>query len=232
MVGRFVSRLSTIAAFFAISASAAAQTGSITGKVTDAATGRPLAQITVEAISGGQTVASGVTGEDGNYRLKGVAAGTYTVAVRKVGFVPERSAGVRVSAGAAATANFTMTEKVSKLEAVLVTPSHGAFTEKDLSIPASLSVVSSEQISAKPTATIAEYMKTLPGISVASNGLVSASTVSRGFNGVLSGTMLGLQDYRFVGVPSLRYNVPFLYSGTSEDIERIEVLNGPAASLY
>src|SRR5205823_4500347 len=33
-------------------------------------------------------------------------------------------------------------------------------------------------------------------------------------------------------VPSLRVNVPFLFSGTNEDIERIEVLLGPASALY
>ena len=41
-----------------------------------------------------------------------------------------------------------------------------------------------------------------------------------------------LQDYRFAGVPSLRVNVPFLFTGTNEDIERIEVLLGPASALY
>ncbi|MBA3670993.1 MAG: TonB-dependent receptor [Gemmatimonadaceae bacterium] len=44
--------------------------------------------------------------------------------------------------------------------------------------------------------------------------------------------MLMLQDYRFAGVPSLRVNVPFLFTGSNEDIDRIEVLQGPAAALY
>ena len=61
---------------------------------------------------------------------------------------------------------------------------------------------------------------------------MQSNIVSRGFNNAFSGAMLVLQDYRFSGVPSLRVNVPALFTGTSDDIERIEVLNGPASALY
>ena len=58
------------------------------------------------------------------------------------------------------------------------------------------------------------------------------NVVARGFNNAFSGSILMLQDYRFAGVPSLRVNVPFLMTGTNEDVERIEVLLGPASALY
>ena len=61
---------------------------------------------------------------------------------------------------------------------------------------------------------------------------MQANIVSRGFNNAFSTSMLMLQDYRFAGVPSLRVNVPFLFTGTGEDIDRIEVLQGPASALY
>jgi iron complex outermembrane receptor protein len=48
----------------------------------------------------------------------------------------------------------------------------------------------------------------------------------------VSGSILTLQDYRFAGVPSLRVNVPLMFTSTNEDIERIEVLLGPASALY
>ena len=44
--------------------------------------------------------------------------------------------------------------------------------------------------------------------------------------------MLTLIDNRFASVPSLRVNVPFLFTASNEDIERVEVLLGPAAALY
>jgi iron complex outermembrane receptor protein len=231
MVGRFVSRLSAIVAFVAIAASAAAQTGTITGKVTDAANGKPLSSANVQAISGARTAGTAVAGEDGGYRITGLQSGTYSVVATKIGYSAKRAEGVTVSA-AAVTANFALTEFAAQLNPIVTTATRGASAEKMLDAPASISVVSAEQINLKPTTSIAEFLRTVPGLSVSTAGLVQSNTVSRGFNNAFSGAMLNLQDYRFAGVPSLRVNVPFLYTGTSEDIERIEVLNGPAAALY
>jgi len=75
-------------------------------------------------------------------------------------------------------------------------------------------------------------MKSVPGVAVSQGGLVQTNMTSRGFNNAFSTSMLMLQDYRNTNVPSLRANIPFLFTGTSEDVERIEVLNGPAAALY
>ena len=63
-------------------------------------------------------------------------------------------------------------------------------------------------------------------------GIAQSNVVARGFNNAFSGSILMLQDYRFAGVPSLRVNVPFLMTGTNEDVERVEVLLGPASALY
>src|SRR5690606_1875745 len=63
-------------------------------------------------------------------------------------------------------------------------------------------------------------------------GLVQSNVVTRGFNNAFSGALLTLIDYRFASVPSLRVNVPFLFSTPNEDVERVEVLLGPAAALY
>ena len=231
MVGRFVSRLAAIVAFAATAASAAAQTGTLTGKVTDAASGRPLGAANVQAISGARTAGTAVTGEDGSYRIAGLSAGTYTVVATKIGYTAKRAEGVSISGGSA-TANFTLAEFAAQLNPIVTTATRGASAEKILDAPASISVVSSEIIKQTPALTVADFLKTTPGLSVSTAGLVQSNTVSRGFNNAFSGAMLNLQDYRFAGVPSLRVNVPFLYTGTSDDIERIEVLNGPAAALY
>ncbi|MFI5311766.1 MAG: TonB-dependent receptor domain-containing protein [Gemmatimonadales bacterium] len=232
MVGRFVSRLSAIVAFVVMAAGAAAQTGTISGKVTDAATGRPIAGANVQVVAGARTAGTAAASEDGSYRVTGLPPGTYAVAASKVGYTLKRAENVTVSGGAPVTVNFAMTEISTLLNPVVTTATRGASAEKILDAPASISVVSSERISQKPAATIADFMKTIPGLSVSTAGLVQSNTVSRGFNNAFSGAMLNLQDYRFSGVPSLRVNVPFLYTGTSDDIERIEVLNGPAAALY
>jgi iron complex outermembrane receptor protein len=92
--------------------------------------------------------------------------------------------------------------------------------------------VTSDVLESRPAPTLAAQLKGVPGLSISSGGILQSNIVSRGFNNAFSGAMLNLQDYRFAGVPSLRVNVPALFTGTQDDIARIEVLNGPASSLY
>ncbi len=232
MVRRLVSRLSVVAAFCAFAGGAAAQTGSITGKVTDAEGGMPVAGARVTAVSGLRTAATVVSGDNGSYRITGLAEGTYSVSTSRIGFQAKRADGIAVAGSGAATVNFSMTEISTKLNEVVTTVTRGATPEKILDAPASISVVNSEQITNVPAVTIADYLKETPGLSVSTGGMMQSNIVSRGFNNAFSGAMLVLQDYRFSGVPSLRVNVPALFTGTSDDIERIEVLNGPASALY
>lgn len=232
MVRRFVSRLSVLAALCAIAGSAAAQTGSITGKVTNAEGGAPVVGARITAVSGLRTAATVVSGDNGNYRITGLAEGTYVVAATRIGFQAKRVDGVTVSGSGAVTVNVAMTEITTRLNEVVTTVTRGATPEKILDAPASISVVNAEQITNVPAVTIADYLKTTPGLSVSTGGMMQSNIVSRGFNNAFSGSMLVLQDYRFAGVPSLRVNVPALFTGTGDDIERIEVLNGPASALY
>jgi iron complex outermembrane receptor protein len=104
--------------------------------------------------------------------------------------------------------------------------------EKALSAPASVSVVELREIQEKPAPTVADQLKGVAGVDINKGGVAQSNIVARGFNNAFSGSMLMLQDYRFAGVPSLRVNVPFLFTGTSEDVERVEVLLGPASALY
>jgi iron complex outermembrane receptor protein len=232
MVRRFVSRLSVVAALCAIAGSAEAQTGSITGKITDAEGGMPVVGARITAVSGLRTAATVVSGDNGMFRITGLSEGTYTVSATRIGFQAKRADGVSVSGSGAATVNFAMTEISTKLNEVVTTVTRGATPEKILDAPASISVVNSEQIVNVPAATVADYLKTTPGLSVSTGGMMQSNIVSRGFNNAFSTSMLMLQDYRFTGVPSLRVNVPALFSATSDDIERIEVLDGPASALY
>jgi len=230
MVRRFVSRLSVLAALCAFAGSAAAQTGSIAGKVSNAEGGAPVVGARITAVSGLRTAATVVSGDNGTYRITGLAAGTYAVTATRIGFSAKRADGVTVSGSV--TLDIAMTEITTRLNEVVTTVTRGATPEKILDAPASISVVNSEQITNVPAVTIADYLKTTPGLSVSTGGMMQSNIVSRGFNNAFSGSMLVLQDYRFSGVPSLRVNVPALFTGTSDDIERIEVVNGPAAALY
>lgn len=229
---RFVSRMLAVLGFVAAAGAADAQSGSVAGRVTQSDGGAAIADAQVQVLTGATAVGSIRTGADGSYRIANVPAGTYAVVARAGGFVFKRVENVTVSAGGTATVNIAMDAVVSRLDAVVTTTTRGAEPEKILDSPNSISLISSERIAERPSATITDHLKGQPGLSISNGGIVQANIVSRGFNNAFSTSMLMLQDYRFAGVPSLRVNVPFLFTGTGEDIDRIEVLQGPASALY
>ncbi len=228
---RFVSRLLAVLGFFAAAGAADAQSGTIAGRVTQSDGGAPVEAAEVLVVSGNSTVAAVRTGADGSYRLA-APAGTYAVVARQGGYQQKRTEGVVVTAGQTTTLNISMAQMVSRLDAVVSTATRGV-PEKILDSPNSISMVTSERIAERAGAIgVTDHLKQTPGLSISNGGIVQANIVSRGFNNAFSTSMLMLQDYRFAGVPSLRVNVPFLFTGTGEDIERIEVLQGPASALY
>src|SRR6478672_8752491 len=78
--------------------------GTITGRVTDNATQRPVAgvQVSIEGTSRGTA-----TDADGSYRLSGVAAGNQIVRARRIGYTPQVRT-VAVGTGATATVDFAL----------------------------------------------------------------------------------------------------------------------------
>jgi outer membrane receptor for ferrienterochelin and colicins len=225
-----VRRLVAGAATVVFAATLQAQNGSVTGRVTTKEGGRPLDNARVAVSDGLRTLGVATTAESGSYTVSGVAAGTYTVIVSRIGFQLQRFPGITVRAGQATALNVAMDEIPTQLNAVVTTASRKP--EKALDAPASVSVVSSETIERKPSVTVADLVRGQPGIDVSTGGIAQSNIVARGFNNAFSGSLLMLQDYRFAGVPSLRVNVPYLSLGQSEDIERVELLLGPASALY
>ena len=209
-------------------ASRVSPTGSVTGTISTSEQ-NPLNGARIEARSGSRIVARTTSREDGAFRVDQLAPGTYTVVVSRIGYAPHR-ASVSVSAGTSASLNVVMSASATQLNEVTTTASRR--TEKILEAPASVSVVSTERIAERPALSVMENVRALPGVDVAQGGLVQSAIVARGFNNVFSGQMLTLIDNRFASVPSLRVNVPFLFTASNEDIERVEVLLGPAAALY
>ncbi|MBC7964894.1 MAG: TonB-dependent receptor, partial [Fuerstia sp.] len=173
---------------------------------------------------------SALTDESGNYRLNNVPAGTYAVQARRVGYGLRKVENVSVGSGATATADITLGAIATQLEQVITTASKAP--EKILDAPASVSIVSAQQVNERPSITVADHVAALPGIDVARGGLMQSNIVARGFNNIFSGSLLTLTDNRFAFVPSLRVNIPYLSPTNNEDIERIEVVLGPGAALY
>ncbi len=92
-------------------------TGIIRGRISDAATGAPLAgvQIRVEG-----TAIGAQTGADGTYTITGVGPGSKIVSTRRVGYAPQRLA-VTVPEAGAATQDFALGRVATTLNEVVVT---------------------------------------------------------------------------------------------------------------
>ncbi len=228
MVVRFVGRLLAAIGFVAAAGTAAAQSGRIVGKVTDEG-GKPIASATVQAIDGLRTIAVATTGDDGTYRLANLPATDYAVKATRIGYKPARKDYIVVGA-TPVTINFTLGEAPTQLNTVAVT---GIATEEKISkAPASISVINQATIAEQVTTTATDQLRSVPGIDITSGGVVQNNVVARGFNNIFSGALLTLTDNRYNYVPSLHVNIGYMTPTSNEDIDHIEVILGPASSLY
>ncbi len=207
-------------------AGARAQQGTITGQVTDAETGEAISEAAVEAIGAAGPIA---TNRLGRFSL-GVAPGSHTLVVTLIGYETTRVDGVEVVAGGTAEVSVSLRSQVLLLNPLVVTASRRQ--EKALDAPASISTVSSSDVARTAAVTVAEHVRTLPGLDAAQTGLSRTALVARGFNNVSSGALLTIIDNRYARIPSLRFNAYSLFPTTDLDIERIEVSLGPGAALY
>lgn len=205
-------------------------TGVIAGTVTQATSSAPVAGAQVRVVSSGGVETTVASAPDGSYRVAGLAPGSYLVSARGIGFRESPAIRLDVAAGQTVLHTIELAGSAPALQEIVITASRAP--EKVIDAPASVSVVSREEIETRPSLTPTDHLRAVPGVDIIKGGLVQSNIAARGFNGAFSGSLLMLQDNRFATVPSLRVNVPFLLTSTNEDIERIEVVLGPAAALY
>ncbi|MGQ0647807.1 MAG: SusC/RagA family TonB-linked outer membrane protein [Gemmatimonadaceae bacterium] len=215
----------------------AAQTGSIRGKVTVEGASRPLANATVSIVG---TQMGTQTNDAGDYRLPSVPAGPRTVRVQRLGFAPA-TAQVTVETGQTATLDFTIREAPVSLEQVVVTAT-GDVRRKE--ITNSMATISVQQIENAPVVNTQQLLAAqTPGVTVLANsGQPGAGGVIRlrGTNSISQGNspiiyVDGVRIYSGVTptVPNARQVTNPFNDIRSEDIERVEVVKGAAATtLY
>lgn len=207
-----------------------AQTGIILGRVTEKSSRAPLSGSRVDALGATSKGGSATTGADGQFEIRNLSPGVYTLLVTRLGMQRERVDAIIVRPGESTTVNVELAALPTALASVVTSASR--HEEKVLDAPAPTFVVSQQALAIRPALTVADHLKALPGVDVSTGGIVQSNIVTRGFNNAFSTRLLMLQDYRFASVPSLGVNAPFLIPGTLDDIDRIEVVLGPAAALY
>lgn len=225
--------------FIAIPLAAVAQsTGTVSGRVTDRASGDPLSSVQVY-IAG--TTRGSLTNQQGQFVIAGVPAGSYELRATIIGYAQE-SQNITVTAGQSATADFQLRASAVELAAIITTATGQQQRTRELGN--SVANITPANV---PMATVNNVTTLLqsrsPGVTVtsASGTAGTASRIRiRGSNSVsLSNEPLIIVD----GVRVNTSNTDLLSTGgqyasrlddfNPEQIESIEVLKGPAASaLY
>lgn len=235
-----------IALLFAVAPTLTAQDsrGTIAGHVTDLRSGAPLAQVTIE-IEG--TRLGGTTGSEGQYRISGVNPGSYTLVARRIGYALSRKP-VTLAAGGAATADFALEPAAVSLDQVVVTGTAGGEQRRSLG-NAVATVDASDELAKSAATNLSSLLNArAPGLSIQpTTGRLGAGPAIeiRGRNS-LSLTNTPLIYIDGVRVNSQSATGPVGLSGrlggqgsqvagrlndiNPDDIESIEVINGPAAA--
>ena len=202
----------------------------IWGRITDS-DGQGVPGVNI-AVTGAalSTAISTSTDAEGHYRLEAVLPGLCQVATSHIGYQPAVEKNIPLRPGDRLELNFALEATVFTLDQYVVSASRAR--EKILDSPASVAVVETREIGDRAALNVAAHIGDLPGVDMAKVGLVQSNTVARGFNNIFSGELLTLTDNRIARVPSLRVNNTHFIPLTDDDIERIEVVLGPASALY
>ncbi len=104
----------------------AQQGGTVTGRVTDASNGQPIAavQVFISSLDLG-----GLTQQNGRYLLQNVPAGTHTLSVSRIGYRTVE-AQITVGGGQTVEQNFSVAEEALQLDAIVVTGTVGGTTRR------------------------------------------------------------------------------------------------------
>ena len=233
-----------VIAAFLVGRAAHAQTGRITGQVTDTAGGRPIAGVEITVAGEGNRAQVGArTDAAGKYTLGAVAAGTVQLRVRMLGYAP-KDRQVTVVAGQTLTADFLLSQRSIQLDQVVVTGTGGAVERRAVGNVIE-SINANEVLKAAAPRSVEQLIGArTPGVVVLpATGQVGTGAQIR----IRSVGSLSLATDPIVYIDGVRMDANTAQGPTQrggagasrlndinpEDIESIEIIKGPAAAtLY
>lgn len=197
------------------------QTGSIKGKITENNLPVPAVSVIVPAL--GYTLSAD---DDGNYDIQNVPFGTYEVIFSSIGLKNERKK-VTVDKTTPVVLNVTLKEDNTSLDEVVVTGTMKEISRTESPIP--VEIITPKLFKKNPTASLFEAVGMVNGVQPQLNCNV-CNTGDIHINGMEGPyTMILIDGMPIVSALSTVYGL----SGIPNSIvERIEVVKGPASSLY
>lgn len=235
-------RLPLLLTFFGPSLMAQ-ESGTVRGRVTEAQSGEPIADVQV-AIDAATVRLGAMTRATGEYTLVNVPTGSQTIVVRRLGYAVQRRV-ITVSAGETVTADFALTASTTTLGEVLVTGT--AAPAERRAVGTSIASIESNAIARAQATTLEQALQgKMAGAQITQNsgnpGGGGISVRLRGTSSFISGSdPLYIVDGVIVDNSSAplrdlgaRSNVQNRMADINPaDIERIEIIRGAAAAaLY
>ncbi|RYY98525.1 MAG: TonB-dependent receptor [Chitinophagaceae bacterium] len=146
-----------------------AQQASLTGTVTDRATQKPLAGISIDLSPG---TARTATDSLGNFLLSGLAPGTYSLQVTGVGYAPRSFPNTVLTSGNVQTLSVELERAAQELANVVVTGGRPSARATSLESPLSVQRLTTEEIRSNPGGNfdISRVIQSLPGVGGGSGG--------------------------------------------------------------
>lgn len=171
-----------------------AQSGVLTGKITDASTGQVLTGATVVVIKGNIKTTSDL---DGVYKLGGLKTGTYSIQFSYVGYELKEISGIEVKANEIQSfnVNLSISTKNSLQTVVVKTEAKKETLSSILNVrrnaPVVSDVISAEQIKRSPDKNISDVLKRVSGTSIQDNKFVVVRGMNDRYNeALLNGALL------------------------------------------
>ena len=177
---RLVTLLLFVSALLIPAAPALAQTGKVSGAVTDATTGESLPGVNV-SLEG--TTQGAVTDAEGYYDIINVRPGTYAVRASFIGFTPVLQEEVRVSTGLTSEVNFELREETVGLDELVVSAERPIV---QLDVSANVASLTPEEFVDLPVAGVSEILDLQagiePGLQIRGGGMSELAFVVDGMN--------------------------------------------------
>ena len=241
-VGHLRSTLAAIALVAAAAlpgVAAAQQTDTIAGRVVDVMSSQPIAHAQVQIVGSGRGTA---TADDGRFRIVGVTPGTYQVRALRIGYQPVTRT-VVVAANRSITVDFALAVGVVTLDQVVTTATGETIRKREQGNvvgtlqPAAAEIASSGNVTQLLTGRIAGVDVATPGGTIGSSARIrirGASSVSLSNDPLIIIDGIQVDNNSTSSTIGVGGQTPSRFNDINqEDIEKIDVLKGPAAAaLY
>lgn len=196
---------------------------SVSGKVTDAATGEDLigTQILVKG-----TVLGTITEVDGTFRLRVQSPPPITLVISYVGY--ERQEITITSSGQ--EVNIQLAESTLLGQEVVISASR--VEESILQSPVSIEKMDILDVQSAPTDTYYKALGNLKGVDVTSSSINFQIVNARGFGSTGNTRFVQLTDGMDTQAPALNFPIGNLNGPSELDVESLELIPGASSALY